>query len=308
MIIDCHVHAFAPGYFPPEWYDARARDWAGRSPEPRDPASIRDRIEPGMCDADAQFLLTDMAAAGVDRAICVGLDPWPTLAPAANDGRAHLAMQKHIVDHSDGRLIGFAGIDPRRPDALELLRWAVEDLGFRGLKLYPPHGYYPHDDECWPLWQYCEQHRVPVMVHTAVVKYPLRSRFANPLHLQDVQAAFPDVTLILAHAGYPVWWREAAMVCAGHPTSFLDVSDWNHELGRDPGLVRSRLAYWRDAVGAHRMLFASDHFSGPGRQRSGGRLRDWLEFLRSDAGFAADELENFLGGNVQRILDGANVA
>lgn len=307
MIIDSHVHAFAAGYFPPEWYDARARDWAGRSGEDRDPAAIRDRIEPGMCDPDARLLLEDMTAAGIDRAICVGLDPWPALGRAPNDGRAHLRMQADIIQHAGDRLIGFAGIDPRRDDATDLLRWAVEELGFRGLKLYPPHGYYPHDDVCWPMWEYCAENDVPVMVHTAVVKYPLRSRFANPLHLQDVQIAFPEIKLILAHAGYPVWWREAAMVCAGHPTSYLDISDWNHDLSRDADTLRHRLAYWRDAVGAHRMLFASDHFAGPGRRR-GGALRDWLEFTRSALDLDPEELDQFLGGNVQRILDRVTVA
>lgn len=307
LIIDSHVHAFTKGYFPKEWFDARANDWAARRWPLREASEIRNNIEAGMSDPNAAYLLADLAYAGIAKGVCIGLDPWLALSRDPRDapsprlnGQEVVQMQASILANAQDALVGFVGIDPRRPDALELTRWAITELGFQGVKLYPPHGYYPHDDICGPIFQLCLDHAAPVMVHTAAVKYPLLSRFCNPLHLQDVQHSFPGIRLIIAHAGYPMWWREAAVVAEGHPTTYLEVSNWGHEVSRNSGAVLKALNYWRDAVGAHRMLFGSDHFAGPGRHRRE-HLRRWVHFLQSFP-FNPDEQELFFSGNISRLL------
>lgn len=301
-IVDAHVHCFFEGYFPRAWFEAKARQWAGRRHPARDPAEIVDDIEPRITDPDGALLRADLAGAGIDQAVCIGVDPGLAFTPERpSDIRTHIERQAEIVDRVDG-LHGFVGVDPRRPGAGELVRWALGDLGFRGVKVYAPHGYLPADPRCEPIYHACLAAGAPVMFHTAEAAYPLLTRFANPLYVQDVQLAFPDLTIVLGHAGYPLWLEEATLVARGHPRTFLEVSNWDRMLDRDPDRVVAALRHMRDEVGAHRMLFGSDHFAGPGRSRQRERLGRWVELARTTTVFDDAERRLFLGGNAARLL------
>ena len=60
--------------------------------------------------------------------------------------------------------IPFMHIDPRRPGILELFKKYL-DKGIRGVKLYPPLGYFPYDEKLYPIYELCEKHNLPVMSH-----------------------------------------------------------------------------------------------------------------------------------------------
>jgi predicted TIM-barrel fold metal-dependent hydrolase len=62
-------------------------------------------------------------------------------------------------------VIPFAAVDPRHDNIVGKTVALIEQKGFRGLKLYPPTGYHPYDQRIWPLYEYAEQHNLPVMTH-----------------------------------------------------------------------------------------------------------------------------------------------
>lgn len=311
MIIDAHVHTFPAGALPGAMHDATAREWAYGVWPHRDPAAIRHKIEPGFTDPDGSTLIADLDAAGVDAGVIMMLDHGigfgeeaPLSVPAL------LAHYGEVQARYPGRLYAFAAADPRRPDAVELLKAGVHEHGLRGLKLYPPNGYHPGDPVCHPLLAACTELGVPVLVHTAMMTYPLRGHYANPLYMAEVQKRYPDLSLIFGHAGYSLWAEEAALTVAGHESSYLEISQWDRLLGSDEERLIRTLGRMRDHVGPHRILYGSDHISGPRYSGARNTLPDLVAFLRDlperaapyGVTFTREESDLILGGNAARIL------
>ena len=313
LIIDAHVHILAEGFWPAQWFDWVAYSWARSRPPYRDPAVVRPRIESGLTDPDGSRMVPDMDAAGVDTAVILPID-W---GPDFDQGRS--VPPDRVVEHAaglqakyPGRFIAFAGIDPRRPKAPELLEWAIRKLGVRGLKLYPPMGFYPYDKAAYPLYELCEAEELPVLFHTGELSLAITApRFANPLYVQEVQARFPRLIVWLGHAGAKLWWDEAVTVAANGVNSYLELSVWIYHdtTEEEEELFLRRLALARDRLGPHRLLFGSDHVSGA---RVRGRaflpkIVRWFEDLPERAAklgisFTDEEMQLIMGGNAARCL------
>ena len=69
------------------------------------------------------------------------------------------------------RFIGFATVDPNRPDALNRLRHAFETLKLRGLKLHPSkQQFYPNDPKLFPIYELCLSYNAVSYTHLDVYK------------------------------------------------------------------------------------------------------------------------------------------
>jgi uncharacterized protein len=131
----------------------------------------------------------------------------------------------------------FAAVDPRHEGIVEKTIALIEQHGFRGLKLYPPTGYHPYDHRLWPIYEYAEEHNLPVLTHCsrpASVQYrgeptvemrtdpvtgklldlgrvELLTRFTDPKAYEPLLEKYPRLRICLAHFGG-----------AGDWTSYLD--------------------------------------------------------------------------------------
>ena len=66
---------------------------------------------------------------------------------------------------------------------------------------------------------------IPVTIHTGTSVFPgARSRFGDPMDVDDVAIDFPKLTILLAHGGRPLWMEAAFFVVRRHPNVFLEVS------------------------------------------------------------------------------------
>lgn len=117
-----------------------------------------------------------------------------------------------------GKLVSFVAFDPRRDNALQLVKRGIE-LGFVGVKLYPPMGYRPLDHRFLEaqraLYQFCCDWEIPVLTHCSPESfeaYPGHSNYAEPgcgRTPQDdhpegwaaVLKEFPSLRLCFGHAG-----------------------------------------------------------------------------------------------------------
>ena len=85
------------------------------------------------------------------------------------DGEPPVDIFEQNADHAricarhPGRLYSFLGIDPRRPEAVDFFARGIEQWGMKGLKLYPPTGFYPYDPVCDPLYRRALEYDVPVL-------------------------------------------------------------------------------------------------------------------------------------------------
>lgn len=129
------------------------------------------------------------------------------------------------VDQHPEKLLGFASVDPNRPDAVERLRHAVNDLGLMGLKIGPIYQHFdPRGDQAMALLSEAVRLDIPVLCHqgtTFLSRAPLS--VARPFLLDEVATRLPDLRLWVAHLGHP-WWDETMAVIRKHPNLYADVS------------------------------------------------------------------------------------
>ena len=166
-----------------------------------------------------------------------------------------------IVRRYSDRFMGFASVDPHKGKAavIEVER-SVKELGLRGLKLHPiTQAFFPNDTRFYPLWEKCAELGVPVLFHsgqTAVgAGLPggggLKIKYAQPIHMDDVAADFPELNIIMAHPGVP-WQEEQLSVALHKPNVYIDLSGWS------PKYFRPILVQYANSLLQNKVLFGSD--------------------------------------------------
>jgi uncharacterized protein len=133
-------------------------------------------------------------------------------------------------DHRD-RLIPVGSVNPlhERDSGAEIRR--VLDLGIGMIKIHPPHQLFPANayrsslPQLAEVYRACEERGVPVMVHTGTSIFPrARNVYADPMPVDDVAVDFPKLTIILAHAGRPLYGETAMFLVRRHANVHLDLS------------------------------------------------------------------------------------
>jgi predicted TIM-barrel fold metal-dependent hydrolase len=159
-----------------------------------------------------------------------------------------------VRDHSD-RFIGWGSVDPNDPDCVDQLVHCVDVLGLRGLKVAPIYqGFDPQDPRHLPLFRKAELLGIPVIWHqgTSFVRNgPLK--YSNPILLEDIAIACPDLTMIVAHMGHP-WEAECVALIRKHSNLYADVSALHYRPWRHYQAFITALEYGVE----HKLLFGSD--------------------------------------------------
>lgn len=241
-ITDIHVHIQPWNMLKPE---VRARMAQGR-PDYADLERMMD---------DPERVLRRMDEAGIARIGIINyVSPLMGFTAEVNPWVAELARR------APERLIPFGGVDPRGPRPAEQVE-RLRELGVRGIKLHPPHqeiaanAYRQGEAALAEMYGRAEELGLPVMVHTGTSIFPgARNVYADPLPLDDVGVDFPDLTVILAHLGRPLFADAAFFLLRRHPNFYGDVS------GIPP---RGLLRYFpRLEVVADKLLWGTD-WPGP---------------------------------------------
>ncbi len=133
-------------------------------------------------------------------------------------------VAQYVSQHPD-TLLGFLSVDPTQPGWQDELRHGHETLRLRGVKLLPMYaGFRVCDASLEPLWDYCEEHGLPVLMHTGttfVRQAPLDCTF--PRLIEPVALKHPEIRFILAHLGHP-WEGECVVTIRKHPNVYADLS------------------------------------------------------------------------------------
>ena len=164
----------------------------------------------------------------------------------------------------------------------------------RGIKLYPPQGFYPSDPACLDVCRAIQELGVPVLMHMGrVLSHPgLRSKYARPIYLEELGLACPRLRLIIGHFASP-WAMEACHIAMSWPQWAYDLTtsgSWDPAVLRhvcglpwDPGIKRFVLG--TDGDGANNLDIA---------RATRERLAAW--------GFTEDELDLMFHHNGLRVL------
>jgi predicted TIM-barrel fold metal-dependent hydrolase len=110
-------------------------------------------------------------------------------------------------------------------DPISEFRRCVEE-GHRGFKFYPVYQhFYPNDPRLYPIYALLQEAGLPAMFHTGSSTFPgARLAYGDPLFLDDVAVDFPELTIIMCHAGRGFWYDRAFFLARLHPNMHLDVT------------------------------------------------------------------------------------
>ena len=176
---------------------------------------------------DPKALLEVMDRAGVWRVGLVNY-PSPDLMGFTDETNAFAAR---YAEAAPERLMPYGGVHPRFAGDVRGHVDALLELGIRCLKIHPPHQLFPANahtqgmQTLGALYRRCEERGLPVMIHTGTSVFPgARCKYGNPMELDDVAVDFPDLTVIMAHGGRPLWMNEAFFILRRHRNVHLDVS------------------------------------------------------------------------------------
>lgn len=157
----------------------------------------------------AEALLAVMDAQGVDMAVVTGLGQM-----IDND-----YLTRVCAEHPS-RFIGMGQVNPRDPNALEVMRQFASEPGMRCVKLHPTmHGYHFCDHGLLdPIFELATELRLLVLVNA------LDDPFCAPLSIEEIARHFPNVPVLIAHSG-AVWnVMEAILVASRTDNIYLETS------------------------------------------------------------------------------------
>ncbi len=197
------------------------------------------------------------------RALKIGLVMF-TVDSESQLGRRRIPNEEicEAAQANSDMMIAFASIDPHKGKmGAREARRLIEEHGVKGFKFHPTvQGFLPYDRMAWPLYEVIAEHKLPAIFHSGHSGIGsgmrcgggLRLQNSNPMLLEDVAIAFPDIEIVIAHPSWP--WQDEALSLALHkPNIWIDLSGWS------PKYFPPQLVQYANTLLKDRMLFGSDY-------------------------------------------------
>jgi predicted TIM-barrel fold metal-dependent hydrolase len=262
-VIDAHIHIQPFHMMKP---DVQATFW-----------QKKDRAEFEALAEDPRKLLRQMDADVVER---VGLINYVSPDVMGFTAEVNEWMMRY-ASADPARLIPFGSVHPLFTDDPGGETDRVIEMGARALKIHPPHmvlranAYLDRVPGLAEVYRRAEAANVPVTIHTGTSVFPgARSRFGDPMDVDDVAVDFPKLTILLAHGGRPLWMEAAFFVVRRHPNVYLEVS------GIPPAKLLEYFPRLEEI--AHKTVWGTD-WPSPGIKSMRANVEQFLELPLSDA-------------------------
>ncbi len=256
-VIDIHIHIQPLHMFKPH---ALALVKRGR----------RDYADVERYSADPKAFLAFLDRLGIERAGLINYVSPEIIGfpPEVNDWCA-----KYCSSAPD-RLLAFGSVHPRYVADAGAEVDRITKIGIRALKVHPSHQVLSpnaYRDGYGPLaavYERAQANCLPVMIHTGTSIFPgARNVHAQPMLADDVCVDFPNLVVILAHGGRPLWMNEAFFLVRRHPNMYMDIS------GIPPQKLLEYFPRLEDIAG--KVLWGTD-WPGPGVPEIEGNMAKFM--------------------------------
>jgi predicted TIM-barrel fold metal-dependent hydrolase len=200
-----------------------------------------------------------------------------------------------------GRVFALANLDPREPDAPELLEREMR-AGFRGVKLLPVNRAFSlSDPACRPFFDKAAELGASIVVHYGVsVDTHADLRYADPVDLSPVARDYPDLPFVIAHfgAGYLGSVLRLGYQCKNVCVDSSGTNNWMDSMP-SPTSLAEVFQQVVEALGPERIIFGTDSgTTAPYRRWIAYQQRRTLEEL----GFSDEARDLILRRNAIRIF------
>jgi predicted TIM-barrel fold metal-dependent hydrolase len=309
--VDAHIHVRGPRAASKKWAQLY-QDWT----EYTEPSSGHVRNWPKGHRADISYeeALRDMDQAGVDKAVIMS----SSIVVPSQPGLWMLVQNDYAAEaqacHPD-RFVSYAAVNPLWGDAAvaEIDR-AINVLGMKGVgEFLPVYNEIALDDErLHPIYDYCqelcrERADFCMNIHVGASMLPwTHLEKQAPALLWKVLEKFPDLRLILAHAGAGGTWDQAVALALTWPNVYLDFT-WLPSFFAPFQLIEM-LQQAKYLGLLPRCVWGSDYpaFNPASELDMYGRFVGQSEALAERVGrepaLTEVDIAGFLGGNVARLL------
>ena len=213
-VFDCHVHVAPWTQMPAAAQALFSRHW-----------SEKEKLTRALSSPGGFLALMDEQ--GIERAALVN---YPAPDVMGFDLSVNAWVTEFVKGHED-RLVAVGSIHPRLTSDAAGDTARLFESGVRMLKVHPPHqlyaanGYLEGDEQLAAIYRTAEQYGRPIMIHTGTSVFPrARNRFADPMAADDVAIDFPKLTILLAHAGRPLYMETAVFLARRHRNVSLELS------------------------------------------------------------------------------------
>jgi len=212
---------------------------------------------PQLLDGTVERLIREMDEAGIDKTVIVGID-YGYLFRGKIPAKEYNDYVANLIQEYPDRLIGLAGIDPRRgKEAIQELERCMNELGLSGVKLWPQTGFYPDEYSYFPFYERAQELGATILCHTGAPPPGTYLKYCHPVNLDKVAINFPDLKIIMAHVGDP-WISEALTVATKNGNIYFDISGWEGQFKFAPVALMQTLAQAKLGCGIKKVLFGSD--------------------------------------------------
>lgn len=150
----------------------------------------------------------------------------------------------------------FIFVDPRRENSFDLVKKYIEKHDFAGIKMYPSLGYFPTDKRLYPIYEYAQQHQIPITVHCSrggihyhgeitddmlkpcrldlpdISDFDQRKKcnlFSHPSNYRHVLDDFPELKINFGHFGGQDDWQDKILNPKRETNDIFDIN-WVEEI------------------------------------------------------------------------------
>ena len=217
MIVDCHTHIWqSPDQLGPADLGEPSRAARAKGVRGSPGGKTLRRTIPA---ADPDYHWHEQEEALIDKSIVLGFKSRYLKSDIPN----HFVAE--YVRRAPDRLIGFAGIDPLDPKALDELSMAHDELRLKGVVLSPANqDFHPSDTRAMKVYDLAEQLGMPILFHPgANFIEQSKLEYGRPFLLDEIARSFPKLRIVIGQLGQP-WSDETIVMLGKHPNVFADIS------------------------------------------------------------------------------------
>jgi len=210
--------------------------------------------------ATIEDVVNEMEAAGVEKGVLTASPMRLEKSPYAVGQRISdetfdtvcRRAAKALADYP-GRFHACVGLDPTgMMKTVRQLERAVREFGFRSAWIMPSLVGLPPNHACYfPIYAKCVELGIPIKINVGVPG-PMRPAWLQqPLALDEVLLAFPELTIVGCHLGHP-WQLEVVALLQKHANFYLITSAWA------PKHIPPELWQLANTRGRDKLMWASD--------------------------------------------------
>lgn len=305
MIVDVHYHLIP--MLPEEMLEhmVEAPMWAAKAMGKNiDKETLIKRAAETYADPTGERLIASMEESGIDFTCICAVDNAENELLTFDLAQAQNQVVSRIAQENPDRVMAFAGVDPRRPEAPDMLKQCFDEFGVKGLKYHPDSGYDPASPESYKLLEIVQERGGVLLSHTGPLRPPSRCKYAEPGLLADLAVDFPDLRVIAAHMGL-INWRPWAALASHQPNLYGDLAMWDAFAFGRYDLFCRELRDLIDYTGVEKVLFGTDSpifgIVEP--------AKNWVQLVKDlpanapeGITFTKEEVAAILGDNAAKLL------